>query len=648
VADISQIVQSARDPRLPEGESFFGFKSIEAARDALDKLKVALSADLNVAYSSGFVRAAAATEYFDPAEFARLGILLRPRGITLARWERTVHDQARPERERITQAKKAAKAAAANRGAPSAPRIELKTVEPWDQPVVGAALLDDVAAFVRRFVRLGSDELIAVVLWIVFTYVFEVAEVSPRLAILSPTQRCGKSTLMRILNLLCWRPLIASNISASAVFRTIDAVHPTMLLDEADSWAPRKSKAGDTGEELRGILNSGHTKDTAFIIRSDKQGDRWEPRKFSTWAPMVCAAIRQLPVTWIDRSIVIRMQRRPKSDAIEKLTRRNLRTVQKQVDELVRKLARWAQDNISYLKDAPAPKIPSSLNDRAEDNWDLLLCIAELAGPDWAKRAYMAAGRVSGDPAEETTDLSFYEQLLSDIRGVFEKRTDERDELHPSTSMVQALATIPDAPWSSMADTKKPITTKRLAKMLDSFGIKPRRKEVARGYAEQDFTAAFEAHLPPLASDDQYTDSAHENQPDDTFVDAPLQKTPFNPSFRQEDEKPLGAVGENRLTDCEIEEDGNAIRQEPVMPKNPLTSDGFKGHDGSADGMTDWEGGMSKGVEENDAKAPPDRGHQNCQYTDTDDRLKVEAEVMRRKMEQGFEDRWDRFPGRIK
>ena len=28
--------------------------------------------------------------------------------------------------------------------------------------------------------------------------------------------------------------------------------------------------------------------------------------------------------------------------------------------------------------------------------------------------------------------------------------------------------------------------------------------------------------------------------------------------------------------------------------------------------------------------------------------FKVEAEVMRRKMEQGFEDRWDRFPGRIK
>src|SRR5262249_846912 len=127
--DISEIVKNAQDPRLPEGESFFGFKSIEQARDALDRLKVELAADLNVAYSSGFVRAAAATEFFDPAEFARLGILLRQRGINLARWERTVHDQARPERERI---RKAAKAKAAS--------IELAAKQSQATEVVGLAL----------------------------------------------------------------------------------------------------------------------------------------------------------------------------------------------------------------------------------------------------------------------------------------------------------------------------------------------------------------------------------------------------------------------------------------------------------------------------------------------------------------------------
>jgi hypothetical protein len=63
-----------------------------------------LASDLNAAYTNDFVNAAAAVERLDPAAFARLGINLKNRGLSLSRWEETVHSRARQERDRIKQA----------------------------------------------------------------------------------------------------------------------------------------------------------------------------------------------------------------------------------------------------------------------------------------------------------------------------------------------------------------------------------------------------------------------------------------------------------------------------------------------------------------------------------------------------------------
>jgi putative DNA primase/helicase len=58
----------------------------------------------------------------------------------------------------------------------------------------------------------------------------------PRLFIKAPEKGCGKTTLLDVIGRLVSRPLIASNISAAALFRTIEACNPTILLDEADSF----------------------------------------------------------------------------------------------------------------------------------------------------------------------------------------------------------------------------------------------------------------------------------------------------------------------------------------------------------------------------------------------------------------------------
>jgi hypothetical protein len=45
------------------------------------------------------------------------------------------------------------------------------------------------------------------------------------------------------------------------LFRYIEEVRPTLLIDEADSFVK-------DNEEMRGILNSGHTKAAAYVIRN--------------------------------------------------------------------------------------------------------------------------------------------------------------------------------------------------------------------------------------------------------------------------------------------------------------------------------------------------------------------------------------------
>ena len=52
-------------------------------------------------------------------------------------------------------------------------------------------------------------------------------------------------------------PQPASNISSPAFYRAIEELRPTLLIDEADTLLPGNA-------QLRGILNSGDTRDMAY------------------------------------------------------------------------------------------------------------------------------------------------------------------------------------------------------------------------------------------------------------------------------------------------------------------------------------------------------------------------------------------------
>jgi hypothetical protein len=155
-------------------------------------------------------------------------------------------------------------------------------VEPWSEPVQGGVLLSDMARTLRRFLVLSASAADAEALWCLHTYVHDVASVSSNLCLSSPEKRCGKTRNLQILGCLVRRPLQTANVTTAGLIRVIDAYGPTLLIDEADTVFGHGGTA-----ELRGILNAGLYRSTAFVLRCI--GDRKQPKACSVWTPKVIA-----------------------------------------------------------------------------------------------------------------------------------------------------------------------------------------------------------------------------------------------------------------------------------------------------------------------------------------------------------------------
>ena len=137
----------------------------------------------------------------------------------------------------------------------------------------GFVLFNELTAALGRYLALPEGALEAMALWVLFTHAFDAAEVSPRLALLSPLPECGKTTAFLILSRLVRKAMLASNVTAAVVFRAIERDRPTLLMDEADTYMEQR------GDDFRGILNSGHTRDAADVWRT--VGRQLRSRKIS-------------------------------------------------------------------------------------------------------------------------------------------------------------------------------------------------------------------------------------------------------------------------------------------------------------------------------------------------------------------------------
>lgn len=361
--------------------------------------------------------------------------------------------------------------------------VLFEDLEPWHEPVLGGRVLDGLAEIFEKYVILPDGAKDAMALWVVHTYAHSTARISPILCIKSPEKRCGKTTILSLLHALVSRALSASNITAAALFRTTEEWTPTLLIDEADTFLKNS-------DELRGILNSGHNRSSAHVIRT--VGEDFKPRAFSTWAPKAIALIGHLPSTLTDRSIVIQMRRKKGNEKVERLRNDQMEDFK----DLKRMIIRWVEDNVESLNSAD-PETPSGFNDRALDNWRPLLAIADIAGSEWKERARKTMKILSDDDGDDDAASI---QLLCDIRNLFIEK--EADHL-TSSELIEILTKMDERPWPEWKNDK-PITSRQLAKLLKPFSVSPKNKRnnggVFKGYTKEQFADAFARYLPDLSA----------------------------------------------------------------------------------------------------------------------------------------------------
>lgn len=357
--------------------------------------------------------------------------------------------------------------------------------EPWSSPVVGADLVAELAATFQRYAVLPPGRATALALWTLHAHAFEAADFSPRLALTSPTKRCGKTRVLEILESLVPKPLRIANLTAAVLYRVIEKAGPTLLVDEADSFLTER-------DDLRGVINDGF-KRGGSVLRC--VGDDHEPRAFPCFGPLAIAAIGRLPGTVEDRSILLAMKRKTAAESVHPFRRRD----RDGLSDLRRRCARWAADNLAALREAE-PVAPTELNDRAADKWEPLFAIADRAAGPWPEQARRAALVLAGDEeGAEVGDLNV--ALLGDVRSVLRAGGANRVQ---SEALLSELLALEGRPWSEI-DHGRPMTASRLARMLAGFGLKPKAFRMAdgktrRGYEKATFEDAFSRYLPAEAA----------------------------------------------------------------------------------------------------------------------------------------------------
>lgn len=237
---------------------------------------------------------------------------------------------------------------------PSNSESYFEAIIPFDGSVDTCELLNEIRNTLNSYLFLPTYADVIISLWIAHTHVFRCFKYSPRLIFTSSDPESGKSMALDVLEQLVPKPLMVHNITASAFCRMVEKEHPTLLLDEYDTYMKGN-------EDIRGIINAGQKFNGKHL---KCVGDNHEPTCFSCFCPVSMAGIGKLHATIQSRSHIITMKPAKEFEVTKEFDLDDIEDVKL----IASKLAKWALDNKSALKTA-RPKLHGALRNRKKDSW---------------------------------------------------------------------------------------------------------------------------------------------------------------------------------------------------------------------------------------------------------------------------------------
>ncbi len=375
----------------------------------------------------------------------------------------------------------------------------------------------------RQYVALDDGLPLVLALWTLATHVFACFDAFGYLAITSPTKRCGKTRLAEIIEILSAKGLRTVGASPAAIFRSIEADMPTLIIDEAETLSTRN----DRPEAMREILNAGY-RDGQFVLRCESSdGHSFKPKRYKTYCPKALVLIGELPDTLADRCIPIRMRRIGERTSVERFRYSRAKWSAR---PFLKDIAKWADANKSRIKRYCRVRNLKFLKDREEELWLPLFAVCTATAPGRLKELEGIATRIAAVKASAERD-EIGVTLLTDIHEVFSHTAEKR---LPSSTLVYELMRISDSPWQEWSRGRG-LEPRGLARLLRPFRIEPRNLRLAdgkisKGYERIDFDQAWGTYLPtvPAATPLQHARTQATNELSDPLRSATVAdaKTP--------------------------------------------------------------------------------------------------------------------------
>jgi hypothetical protein len=211
-------------------------------------------------------------------------------------------------------------------------------------------LLGALYAAIARCLDMSESQRVLISCFILSTWLFEKLPVAPYLALVG-LPRSGKTTALRLLDLLCRRGLLTSDITSASFYATCNLVTPTMIIDETVTAGDRRA--------LFHLLRVGSTKGSV-VIRKNKAFNAYCPK-------VVCWTEFPRDTALNSRCVIIPLQESERAN----LWRVADPKIQALADDARQMLQQYRLENYNRLSLARVPGA-EQLNSRTRDLYEAL------------------------------------------------------------------------------------------------------------------------------------------------------------------------------------------------------------------------------------------------------------------------------------
>lgn len=145
-------------------------------------------------------------------------------------------------------------------------------------------LIQKIREFIHAYLQVGPLFEQIACYYVLLTWVYERFNELPYLRAIGD-YGTGKSRFLKVVGSLCYKPIFANGaITASPIFRILEATHGTIVMNEADFAQT------DAWSEITKILNNGFETDFCVLRSEPTKGKSYEVKSFNVFGPKILGA----------------------------------------------------------------------------------------------------------------------------------------------------------------------------------------------------------------------------------------------------------------------------------------------------------------------------------------------------------------------